>query len=179
MVDYSPFPHIYNYARTVLYTDDRFLFVQNGIGIISQFSDMEHDFGLVPNPKYNEEQEKYNHLTDTNSLLFGIPKSAGDLEMVGAVMEYSAWLSNGTLVPAYYEINIKDKKMRDDIAYEMLDIIKSSFCYEVSDIYGLGVSSVVQNAYKNGGNIASAYASLESSINQILEFVINLMMFEH
>lgn len=71
-----------------------------------------------------------------------------DMERVGAVMEYSAWLSHKTLLPAYYETTIKGKKLRDEKAYEMIDLIKSSILYDFSEICGLGGTQILYDGYK-------------------------------
>jgi len=174
--DIGTHPHIYTYARKVLFTNDQFLFVQNGLNVIKAFADMESDFGIVPNPKYDEDQEKYGHLIDKYALIFSIPVTCSNLERAAAVLEYSAWLSHTTLLPAYYDTTILSKRIRDERDVDMLDLVKASCFYDIAQIYGIGIDLAVWNAYTQGGNLASAYASAESVIQTKLDNLIEQFM---
>ncbi|MCQ2427524.1 MAG: hypothetical protein MJ137_03845 [Clostridia bacterium] len=80
-----------------------FLFVQNGMGIAAQFSEMEGEgYGIVPNPKYDSDQENYAHKIDKYSLIFCIPESAShvDFEKDALVLDYWAHQWSLTVVPA-------------------------------------------------------------------------------
>ncbi len=135
---------------------------------------MQDDFGIVPMPKYDAEQEQYYSKTDQYGLLFGVPVSASNLDRVGEIMEYMAWLSNDTVLPAYYEVNLKDKKIRDARASEMLDLIKNSRFYVISSLIGVNVVDAIVNGFIEG-NIASAYdskkSSFETKLEDILEYI--------
>nr|MBQ4320163.1 extracellular solute-binding protein [Clostridia bacterium] len=162
--DLGSYPHVYNYARMEMFTNDHFLFLQNGLNIIHQFSNMESDFGIIPNPKYEESQDSYGHLNDMYALLFAIPVTCSDLERAGAVLEYSGWLSSETLRPAFYETTVLNKRIRDERDVDMLDIINASCVYDVSQIYSLGASNIIWIAYRDGGTLASTYAANESAV---------------
>ena len=170
MGDLTGYTNMYDYPRD-LFADGHFLFYQSGISSMERFRDMKQDFGLVPNPKYDENQENYYHKLDSFGLIFAVPVCAGDMERVGAVLEYSAWLSHQTLLPAYYETTVKGKRLRDDKAIEMLDMIKDSLLYDISDIYDLGGSQILWDAY-NSGNLASTYAKKESAFKKQIDKLI-------
>lgn len=167
MGDVSGYDNAYDYPRD-LFAQGHFLFYSSGISSMEQFRDMQQDFGIVPNPKFNESQEKYYHKIDTYALIFGVPICASDMERVGAVLEYSAWLSHQTLLPAYYETTVKGKRLRDDKAIEMLDLIKGSMLYDFSDIYDLGGAQILYNAY-NSGNLASTYSKGEKAYQKKID----------
>jgi len=162
--DLGSYPHVYNYARMELFTNDHFLFLQNGLNIIHQFSNMDSDFGIAPNPKYEESQDSYGHLNDMYALIFSVPVTCSDTERAGAVLEYSAWLSSKVLRPAYYETTILNKRIRDERDVDMLDIISASCVYDISQIYSLGATQIIWTAYKEGGTLASTYAANESAV---------------
>ena len=90
------------------------------------------------------------------------------MERVGAVLEYSAWLSHQTLLPAYYETTVKGKRLRDDKAIEMLDVIKSSMLYDLSDVFGLGGNQILWDAFKSG-NLSSTYAKKEKTFRKQID----------
>ena len=65
----------------------------------------------------------------------------------------------------------KTKRTRDDDAPIIVDIIKNSISYEISDIFDLGITSVIWDGYSSG-NISSTYAKREASIQTKLDKLI-------
>lgn len=173
-VDITGYAHIYNYCRAK-YAEGHFLFVQNGM--TGQFADMKDDYGIVPMPKYDANQENYTAKVDRFALIFGIPVSAPDLQQAAAVMEYGSWLSKTTLLPAYFDITVKIKRTRDEKAEAMLDIIKGSLTYEICDIFDIGVSEIIYDGYTSG-NLSSAWASriesAQTKLDSLAEKIKNL-----
>ena len=174
--DYSQFNHLYDYCRS-LFASGHFLFVQNGCDASVQFVDMVDDYGIVPNPKYDSAQENYYHRTDPFSTLLALPMTNTDLERSGILLEWMSWKSNKTVLPAYYETTMKLKRQRDETAMRMLDIVKNSIYYDISDIYDLGVSTVIWQAYTKE-DLASVYAKNESKLQNNIEKMLNNLIGE-
>lgn len=88
---------------------------------------METEYGIVPVPKYSEEQKTGGTMIHDQFTVFAVPVSAAKhkLEMIGAAMEVMASESQKLVKPAYYEIALKRKYMSDPVAWDMLDIIFS------------------------------------------------------
>ena len=132
------------------FVNGKLLFVSDSVGALQNvmLREMQDDFGVLPYPKYDSEQESYYH----RSLpwMFVIPKVGQDLEMVGAVMQYGTWLSSYTVLPAYYEITIKKKRVRDEDAERMLDIVHDTVYVDFSDLYDTHISDYVWNSYEAG-----------------------------
>ena len=165
--DYSQFHHLYEYCRS-LFAAGHFLFVQNGCYESIQFTDMADDYGVVPNPKYDSSQENYYHRTDPYDTLLSVPITNTDFERTGLLLEWLSWKSSKTLLPAFYETTVKLKRQRDETAMEMLDIIKGSIYYDIADIFGLGISEVIWNAY-NKEDLASQYAKNEEKMQKKID----------
>ncbi len=172
--DYSQYRHLFEYCRT-LFAAGHFLFVQNGCYETIQFNDMEDDYGIAPNPKYDENQKEYYHRTDPFNTQMAIPATNVDLENTGMILEWMSWKSHHTVLPAYYETTIKLKRQRDDTAMEMLDLIKGSMYYEIADIFGLGVSDVIWNSYRTG-DLASTYAKNEKSMQKKIDKLVDNLL---
>lgn len=98
---------------------------------------IDFQFGVVPNPKYEASQKEYYHFIDSNAPMFAIPKQAPDMEMVGTVLDYLAYQSRQTLLPAFYEQTIKTKCMSDPEGRDedMLDIVRDSVRYLWTELY--------------------------------------------
>ena len=165
--DTSGFNHMWDYGRS-LFAEGHFLFVQNGTDVSKQFKNMEMDYGVAPNPKYDSSQDNYWHATDVYALLFAIPVTSADVDSTGIVLEYMSWLSNKFVLPAYYDITIKAKRVRDDKAGEILDIIKDGMTYDIAKILGVNFPSIIWNAFTSG-NFASTYAAREEGLRVSLD----------
>ena len=99
---------------------------------------METDFGILPFPKYDENQSNY--LSLVNSIIcpgLAVPVTA-DPEVSGAVLEAMAYESRYTLLPAYYDVMLKTKVSRDSDSEEMLTIIFGNTTYDLGGIYAFG-----------------------------------------
>ena len=119
----------------LMFAEGHSLFTQDDLTSMDYFREMEDDFGIVPNPKYNEEQKEYYQRVRPYCGMFALPATLPDEEKTGAVLEYWAWLSHYTTLPAYYEITIKQKRVRDEDTVEMLDIIRKSMVFEFGDVF--------------------------------------------
>ena len=151
------FANRFDYGRS-LFANDHFLFIQGNMGVSSQLKDMKSDYGVAPNPKYDSAQQSYFHKMDRFSLIWAIPKCEMDYDRVGIIMEYWAYESSQTVMPAYYEITIKTKRVQEETASQMIDLIKDSIRYDLSELYNSDILSVLYTGYENG-NLSSTWAS--------------------
>lgn len=170
--DLSGYAHLYIWARSVLFTTDHFLFLQSGVAETSSFTNMESDYGIVPNPKFDEQQENYHHKLDVYNTILSIPVTNTEHDKTGMILEYMAYQSNKLVVPAYFETTVKTKRFRDENAANMLEIVKHSLYYDVTDVFfnmiGTSPAAVIYNAFENG-NLASEHAKSESSMQLKLD----------
>ena len=168
------FPNKYDRGRS-RFAQGHFLFVQNGMGVAAQFADMEGDgYGVIPNPKYDSDQPEYAHKIDKYSLIWAVPEATGtvDFERVSLIMDYWAYQSSLTVMPAFYEITIKTKRVSDPIAPQMLDIVKDTICYELADLFGIKVADGLDKAYTTG-SVTRIAGGTVTSLNSDIE---NLML---
>jgi hypothetical protein len=98
---------------------------------------MPADFGVLPMVKYDEQQENYYTYVSADGLYISIPVIA-DTEYVGLITEALAYESGTTLMPAFYDLSLTSKVMRDDESEGMLDIIFNNRVYDIGYIYGIG-----------------------------------------
>lgn len=166
--DYSDFGNKYNYCRN-LFAQNHFLFVQANMAVTNQVSDMEGDgYGIAPNPKFSADQETYYHKMDKLSNIWGIPNSEKlDYGMIANVMDYWAYESSRTVMPAYYEITVKTRRTNDPYDIEMLDVVKATICYDISEVFGIDVTSALWNGYANN-SLSSAWATQSKAVKRQL-----------
>ena len=92
----------------------------------SGFRDMEDDFGFLPSPKLDEEQEYYRNLVGDCNLFTVIPVTCVDADLAAAVLEALNAQTYRTVVPAWYEVSLKLKYSRDLISSDIIDLIHDS-----------------------------------------------------
>ena len=154
-----------------LFMEGHTLFIQAEISAMESFRNMEDDFGLVPNPKYDSSQEAYYHRVHPHSAMFAVATTAEDLEKTGAVTEWMAWLSHCMVVPAYYEITIKQKRTRDVDAEAMLDLIRKTLVFEFGDEYDIWIPNYLWNTYVDGtwARMTASEKLLNKQIDRIVK----------
>lgn len=144
---------------------------------IEKFRDMESDFGILPIPKYDEEQSHYGcTVNQYHGYAMGIPVTATNVERTGIVLEALASKSKYTLQPAYYDVALQRKFTRDNESTEMLDLIFNSTVYDIGAIYQFGNISweIIYMTMTENRDIASTYKKLEKSAVAAIEKTIEL-----
>ena len=117
------------------------------------------NFGIVPMPKYNSEQENYYQYStgrNTTVVCFPTMTTGTALDMATFLVEAMAVESVGTVTPAYYDICLKGRYVDDAESAAMLDIITTSVATDLVEIFGWGsFHTNIQNAISSGAPIAS------------------------
>lgn len=162
----------YGYARSK-FAAGKHLFSVGGALVISEFADMEDEFGIVPMPKWNADQDKYYHVVETVTPLYGIPNTKTDTTDIGYMIEYFSYEGLQTLTPVYKETMLKRRYAPDADSADMLDIIYANRSFDIgyvgnwSNITSMGDSSVAagrapkMNAYNRASTSVSAQIDKE------------------
>ncbi|MBQ2691244.1 MAG: hypothetical protein IJF53_03720, partial [Clostridia bacterium] len=111
----------------------RILFEADSLAHAELFRDLEVEYGMLPYPKYDKEQEDYISL-DWGGLL-SVPNNIANPDMVGAAMEMLAWESAREVLPAYYDVVLTGKLSRDEDAARMLELLFDTITYEIGGNY--------------------------------------------
>ena len=121
------------------FSEGRVLFSCAGMNRVTLFRDMEADFGVLPMPKYDEAQEEYlSPVSMWCTSLISVPVTASNQERTGIIIEALSAESMYTLTPAYYDITLQGKAVRDEESADMLDIIFESRIFDLGNMYQLG-----------------------------------------
>ncbi|MCQ2431074.1 MAG: hypothetical protein MJ175_00565 [Clostridia bacterium] len=132
---------------------------------------MEADFGILPFPKMDESQADYCAMADNVSArMLCIPATA-KADYVGLITESLAAESVSTVSPAFYDVCLNGKTVRDDESSAMLDIIFATKHFDIGlalDIGGFR-SQLTNLESKNSTDVASAFAKMEKNAQKQLE----------
>ena len=153
------------------FEEGRVLFYTRYINSVHSLRELELDFGILPSPKGDAEQAEYcNTLHAYGNALMCIPDAA-DPEMSAAIMESLSYYGQKELLPAYYDITLVGKGIRDEESEEMLDIIFATRFFDVGTYYQIGnLNTAVNNQLIQGKvTIASLLKSSEKVIQKTLD----------
>ena len=150
-------------ALNRMFQEDRGLFMMMQIMYIHRTRTMESDFGILPMPKLDEKQDKYyTAMNPVATSCIAIPVTVKSPEKTSVILEALSAESKYTLIPAYYDITITNKMIRDEESAEMLDIILASRIYDLGFVFNWGdIGNVPLALYPNGGNFVSTYEKRE------------------
>ena len=164
-----------------MFATDRVLFFFTSLSRVTWHRDMETDFGILPVPKYDEQQENY---VNTVSVWLaggqGIPITldGADLDRTAIIMEALNAASRYTLIPAYYDIQLSTQLVRDEESSEMLDIIFANRVFSIEQLYDWGgiVSTITDLLARNDRSFVSAMERIEPRIEREIERTIDAFM---
>ncbi len=144
--------------------ENRMLFYVTGMNRVILFRGMESDFGVLPNPKLDETQEKYRvvQATDQSSSI-SVPVTNSDLDRTSILIEALSYESSVTTLPAYIETTIKGKHARDEESIEMIELIFDNRVFDLGLVFDWGGS---RNFYTTLGKSGSTNVASELEKNK-------------
>ncbi|MBQ7300036.1 MAG: hypothetical protein IJW77_09355 [Clostridia bacterium] len=112
------------------FRENRALFWVGNFGATVNMRDMESDFGLLPIPKWNEEQKQYCCTVTGGSAPVTIPTTVSDPHITALITDAMAYESMFTLTPAFYDVFLDEKILRDEDSLATVDLMFASKKYD-------------------------------------------------
>jgi hypothetical protein len=109
--------------------------------VVSNLADMEHDYGVLPYPMYDENQQSYGTRVQDALSLWCVPIDVKDASMSFAVMEALAAESWRRTTPAYFDLALKSRYSRDPETSAMMDLIKDSVLINFESLYNESIGN--------------------------------------
>lgn len=162
------------YLKNSVFSEGSLFFFPNQLlqAFSADLREMEDDYGIIPYPKLDENQEEYENLLHNSSNYVTIPITCEHPDEVGAVIEAMCAESYRSVVEVFYETALKTKYSRDSYSGQCIDIIrdvtKKNLAYEYDGQFGSGV--LIATCVRNGGtNFSSLYAKSAATSNKVIE----------
>jgi len=136
--------------------------------------DMNDDYGIVPAPLLDGDQENYQSVMHNIMRIMFVPNNCQKVETVCAALEELSFEGYQNVMPEYYDVLMKNKYARDDVSAEMIDIIRDSLLTDIGFIYSFNTLFNIHRLLiqENSKNFASKYASLEAgALAKIEEYI--------
>ena len=134
------------------------------------------NYGILPYPKWNTDQDSYCSNTIDFCSVFAIPTTVEDQAFVGAITEALAYYSNTYVKDALYNTVLKYRDAKDLNSSECVDIIINNIKHDFAYIYAFtwgdqaGPTHVLRQCIKAGNaGISSSYKMGEKTFNAKLE----------
>lgn len=160
------------------FSEGRVLFFTSTLGVSEKLRAMDDDFGILPYPKYDENQESYHSTSHDEFSLFVVPVDVKDPEMTSIITEALCAESYKQVVPVYYDTALKTKAARDEDSSAMIDIIRDGLTFDFGYLHSSSIAYVghlfVGLVRDNNNNIVSIYESNESTYETYLEKVLSI-----
>lgn len=186
--------HVYNYQydnltgaqsptstwdtnRDAVFSEGRTVFYMSLLTVVNRHRDSDVDFGILPMPKFEADQESYGHaISSFHAQFLCVPAMVQDAERTGIVLEELAYQGKQILTPAYYDQTLVGQTMRDEESVEMLDIIFASRVYDVGNYYKVGTySDKLVGLCISRTPVTSIYETYRTSAEQMLDIINNFM----
>ena len=183
--DASGYSDMWEYARSFFATNHA-LFTTGSAYITSEFREMESPYGILPYPKYDENQEQYYSEVSSLASIFAIPStvrtdmSTASFDRTGMILEYMAAKSNEILLPKYYEEVLHKQRLDSTEDREMMEIIRNSIRYEFTDMMGMeSFADTKSKIYEKPNTAQSTYTraqrKMEKELNDFYAGVLEMI----
>ncbi len=160
-----------------IFSDGRSLFFTEVLEACNRLRTSNVNFGVIPSPKYDENQEKYIQYVDAWCISpIVVPVNTSNADRTGFIIQAMAEASAKFLTDPYYDLVLTGKALRDDESAEMLDIIVNNFVMDSTDMYQWsGFKDTFRVGMANGSDLSSILAAnlspLEAAIQETIETI--------
>ncbi len=163
---------------TAAFVEGRSIFNLSSVSTTESYRSMEDAYGLLPIPKYDEDQDRYYSMVNPwicNAFCIPANLDEDTYEMIGATLEVMGAFSKNNLAVAYYDIALVNMKTRDEDTIRMLDIIFASSGCDIGAIYKWGDMDLMLQELitKPAGSFASTFEAIKETAEADLEETIN------
>lgn len=131
--------------------------------------DVKTDFGIIPLPKYDENQENYATCIATATPYLFVPSTVKETEKVGFILEALAAESK-PITETYYTVAMQSKYTRDAESYEMIELAMKNIVFDTGFVFNFGgLMTSIRRGIMSDTPYASMIASGESAAMKAVE----------
>lgn len=149
------------------------LFTYGTAKVTKSLRSIELVYGLIPVPKYTEEQKEYiSWVNAWHDSMFAVMANVSDPEAVGAALELMSYYSYLNIRSDFYDMVICGRGTRNAESIEMLNILFENRVYDMgitNDTEKTFADAVMRNTATGSSSFASLISSHENDINSHLD----------
>lgn len=132
--------------------------------------EMEDDYGVLPNPKFDEQQDHYSTCVSGAGSMVVVPVSCTDPAFVGTMMEAMAAISYDMITPDLINVLASTRNVRDEESSQIVQIIIRSRNFDTARMHDVSIDGYVENQLRaKTKDVASYFAKNEKLWNKNIE----------
>lgn len=130
------------------------------------------NYGILPMPKYNEEQTNYHTCLGMTYSIFSVPRHANDKEMSAVVIDALAHDGYESLTPYIFQTSLKSRYAKTDIDAEMFDYLRDGVIYNPERLLDtVDMFALVRRSVRDNESLTTYYAEKVDQIEAELSNV--------
>ncbi len=136
----------------------------------------EIDFGIIPMPKYSEDQDRYySEANAYSTTLISVPMTVTDPDRSGLILEALAAYGKQEISPVYLDTLVMVKSVRDEDSAEMLQLIFDSQVFDVGYFFNWGntLNEAMNLLNTRSTNIVSKLESISKKVDKDVQATID------
>ena len=163
------------------FTEGRALFNVNRAHYASKaLRDSELTYGILPVPKYDENQQNYRTVMGNPITLYAVSRDSAIPETDHAVLECMASEAYRLTTPAIFENNMKKKYSIDDVNAQMYDIVRETVSFELGRFFNQYLNDITDIYFRavtsNNQNWASTSAKQRKVLDKVMAKMVEKIM---
>lgn len=160
-----------------IFYDGRALFIVDGTYVATgnnSGSGIDFEYGILPVPKYNEEQANYMTNLRYPFNMYAVNKNASKEEkkIGAAIIEALASDSYRRVTPILFETTMKARYSKDDNSSKVYDILRDNVVFDLGRIHNYSINNYYPQfrtyCLNGGANWASNIAAIAKSMKKVL-----------
>ena len=160
-----------------VFMSGRALFMDSNLSEVTteKFRNFEDDYGILPMPKFDENQKDYCSTVGGYHTILAVPKTVKDTDFVGTIVEALSAENWKIKTPTFYEIALKTRYLRDNESKEVLDILVDTVKFDFGFIYHFGFSNFVNEMmFSDNNNFQSYFKKKKTYANYDLKQILKV-----
>ena len=127
----------YDSTQNKMFKEERAYFYSTGLFLTNEIvaADLFIDYGVVPLPKLNAQQDRYYSMSHNTHDAWVVPFNCKNLDESCAMLETSAYLAYDMIGPIYFDTYVKLRYAPDERLADMYDLIRNSVVFDFSYLF--------------------------------------------
>ena len=154
-----------------LFAAGQALFIVDRPYIITRsLTNTDFAFGILPMPKYDENQEEYRTCLGFGYTMYNLSAAAPNAEAAAATLELLAYQSYLNVTPALFEESMKLRYADQSDDAFMFDLIRDGVDIDVARLFTMQLDKMSYSIFRNAvnGNGAGSYISQQKAYEKTL-----------
>ena len=178
---------IYNDSTKIrnIFYEERALFITDRLFIVagkdtSETGKIEFSYGLVPQPKFDTQQESYLTNVGHPFTMYAVNSQSKAIEASVTTLEAIGSANHRTVTPAVFEVAMKVRYTDDPQTSSMYDLLREGISFDIGRLYAATFSNGTANLFRTtakSGNPAGLLSNIKKNEKVIKKGITTIMEF--